>query len=99
MIARAIIAPEDVVVIKTTYPIVALREKVKVGESRNLLTRTEYYDTDRHMTVMTLQQIKENEMEIRTRRMVLIPNKDGEGDPIRMNPESSTGIYITDAVI
>ena len=47
---------------------------------------------------MTLQQIKETEMEIRTRRMVIIPNKDGEGDPIRMNPDSSTGIYITESV-
>ena len=30
--------------------------------------------------------------------MVRIPKKDGEGEPILMNPYSSTGIYVTASV-
>ena len=79
MIASAIIDPEDVLVIRTTDPIVVLRSKGKVGASRNLLLREAYYDTVRHSTVTPLQQIKKTVMEIRTRRMVRITKKYGEG--------------------
>ena len=46
------------------------------------------YDTVRNRTVLPLQHIKETDMESRTRIMVRIPNKDGEGEPSRMNPDS-----------
>ena len=41
--------------------------------------RVEAYDTVRHRNMLTLQQIKETEMEISTWRMVRVANKDGEG--------------------
>ena len=86
VIARSRISPEYVVVISTTEPIVVLIEKVKVGSSRNLLMRKEAYDTVRHRTVLPLQQIKETEMEIRTRRMVRMYKKYGEREPRTINP-------------
>ena len=79
MVARDSIATEDVVVIRTDDLMVVLREKVRFGASSNLLLRAAAYETIRHRTVMPLQQIKENEMEISTQRMVRMPNTDGEG--------------------
>ena len=98
VIARASIAPEDGVVIRTTDPMVVLREKGNVGASRNLLLRAAAYDIFGHRTVMPLQQIKETEMEIRTRRMVRMPKKYGEGESSRMNPGSSSRIYANASV-
>ena len=40
--------------------------------------------------------MKAAEMEMRKRRMVMIPNRDGEEEGRRMNPESSAGIYVTE---
>ena len=77
MIARAGIAPEDVVVIKKTYPMVVLRYKGKIGASTNLIMGAAYYKTARHSTVLPFQQIKKTDMEIRTRRMVRMTKKDG----------------------
>ena len=37
-------------------------------------------------------------MEMRKRRMVRIPNSDGEEKVRRMNPDSSAGIYVTASV-
>ena len=98
MVARDSIATEDVVVIRTDDLMVVLREKVRFGASSNLLLRAAAYETIRHRTVMPLQQIKENEMEISTQRMVRMPNKYGEGKLSRMNPESSTGLYVNASV-
>ena len=98
VIARASIAPEDVVIIRKNDPMVVLREKGNVGASRNLLLRAAAYEIVSHSTVLTLQQIKETEMEIKTRRMVRMPKKNGEGGPIRMSPDSSSGIYVTESV-
>ena len=58
VIDKAIIYPEDVVVIGTTDLMVVLREKGNVGASRNLLLRKAAYDIVRHRTVPPLQQIK-----------------------------------------
>ena len=41
--------------------------------------RAATYDIVRHRTVLPLQKIKETEMEIRTRIMVIIPKKDVDG--------------------
>ena len=95
VIANTRIFPEDVVVIRTTDPMNILRNKVNVGSSRKLLLREAAYNIISHRTVLTLQQIKETEMEIRTRRMVMMPNKDGEGETRRMNLDYLEGIYVT----
>ena len=42
--------------------------------------------------------MKAAEMETRKRRMVRIPNRGGEEEVIRMNPDSSAGIYVTASV-
>ena len=60
--------------------------------------RASAYETVSYSTVLTLQKIKETDTEIRTQRMVIISKKDGEGEPRRMNPESSTRIYVTASV-
>ena len=59
---RVSIAPEDAVVIRTTDPMVVLQEKVNDGASRNLLLRAVAYYIVRHRTVLSLRQIKENEI-------------------------------------
>ena len=56
---------------------VVFREKGNVVASRNLLLRSTDYYTVRHRTVMTLQQIKETEMEIMTCRVVIITKING----------------------
>ena len=66
VISRASIDPEDVVVVSTTVPMVFLRDNLNVGESSNLLLRVAAYETGKHRTVLSLQNIKETEMEIRT---------------------------------
>ena len=37
-------------------------------------------------------------MDIRKRRMVMMPNRDREEEGRRMNPDSSAGIYVTASV-
>ena len=37
-------------------------------------------------------------MEMRKRRMVRMPNRGGEEEGRRMNPDSSAGIYVTASV-
>ena len=42
--------------------------------------------------------MKAAEMETRNRRMARITNREGEEEGIRMNPDSSSGIYVTASV-
>ena len=56
MIARGSIYPEGVVVISTTDEMVLLREKVKVGVSRDLLLMAAAYDTSRNTTILPLKK-------------------------------------------
>ena len=42
--------------------------------------------------------MKAAEMEMRKRRMVRMPNRGGEEESRRMNPDSSAGIYVTASV-
>ena len=74
----AIIDTEDVLVIRKTDPMFSLRYKGKFGASRNLFLRVAAYETIRHRTVLPLQKIMENDTEISTRRMIIIPKNDGE---------------------
>ena len=55
VINGARIAPEDVVVISKTDPMVVSREKLNVGSSRNLILGVASYDIVRHRTVLPLQ--------------------------------------------
>ena len=77
---------------------VFLREKVNFRASRKLPLREVAYYTVRHMTMLPLHQIKETEMEIRTKIMVIMSQKDGEGKPRIINPDSSAGIFVTASV-
>ena len=67
----------------------------KGGSSRNLLIRVAAYDTVQQRTIIPIQEIKAAEMEMRNRIMVRIPNRDGEDEGIRINPDSSSRIYVT----
>ena len=83
-------------VIRTTDPMVILRAQGR--PSRNLLIRAADYDTVQQRTILLIQETKATDMEMRKRRMLRIPNRDGEEEGIRMNPDSSAGIYVTASV-
>ena len=50
------------------------------------------------MTILPIQEIKVAEMDMRKRRMVRTPNRDGEEEGRIMKPDSSDGIYVTASV-
>ena len=89
-------APVVIDVIRTTDPMVILR--ARRNESRNLLIRGAAYDIVHQRTILPIQEIKADEMEMRKRRMVRMPNRDREEEGRRMNPDSSAGIYVTASV-
>ena len=66
-------APVAVGVIKTIYPMVILRERW--NQSRNLIIRGAAYDIVHQRTILPIQEIKADEMEMRKRRMVRMPNR------------------------
>ena len=82
--------------ISTTDPMVILRENGR--SSRNLLIRYAAYDTVQQRKILPIQEIKAVEMETRKRRIVRMPNRDGEEEVRIMNPDSSAGIYVTASV-
>ena len=69
-------APVAVDVIKTTDPMVILR--ARGNQSRNLLIRGAAYDIVHQRTILPIQEINADEMEMRKRRMVRIPNRERE---------------------
>ena len=89
-------APVAVDVIKTMDPMVILR--ARGNPSRNLLIRGAAYDIVHRRTILPIQEIKADEMEIRKRRMVRMPKREREEEGRRMNPDSSAGIYVTASV-
>ena len=72
--------------------------RAKGRSSRNLLIRAAAYDTVQQRTILPIQEMKAAEIEIKKRRMVRTPNSYGEEEGIRINPESSAGIYVTASV-
>ena len=92
-IDRAYMAPGEVEAIRTTDQMVILRSKGI--SSRNLLIRVVYYNTVQQRTILPIQERNSAEMEMRNRRMVRIPNRDGEEEGIIMKPDSSDGKYFT----
>ena len=65
---------------------------------RNLIIWAAAYDTVQQRTIIPIQEMKAAEMETRKRRMVRMPNMDGEEEGIRMNPEYSAGIHVTESL-
>ena len=61
-------------VIKTIDPMVILR--ARGNHSRNLLIRGAAYDIVHQRTILPIQEIKADEMEMRKRRMVRMPNRE-----------------------
>ena len=74
---------------------VILRDKGRCNASRNLLIRAAEYETMGAQTVLTLHQIKTVERETKRQRIVRLTNTPGEDDGFRLNPDSSSGIYMT----
>ena len=64
----------------------------------NLLIRGAAYYTVHQRTIIPIQEIKTDEMEMRKRRMIRMPNRDKEEEGRRMIPDSSAGIYVTASV-
>ena len=95
-IARASMAPVVIYVIRTTDPMVILR--ARGNQSRNLLIRGAAYDIVHQRTILPIQEMKADDMEMRKRRMVRMPNRDKEEEGRRMNPDSSAGMYVTASV-
>ena len=82
-------APVVIDVIKKIDPMVILRARGE--QSRNLLIRGAAYDTVHQRTLLPIQEIKADDMEMRKRRMVRIPNRDREEEGRKMNPDSQLG--------
>ena len=95
-ISRASMARGEVKAIRKTDPMVILGEKGR--SSRNLLIRSEPYDTVQQRTILPIQSIKAYDMEMRKRIMVRMPNRDGEEQGSIIKPDSSSGIYFTASV-
>ena len=95
-IDRAYMAPGEVKAFRTTDPMVILRAN---GRSlRTPLILAASYDTVQQSSILPIQEMKADEMEMSKRIMARIPNMDGEEEGSRMNTESSSGIYFTASV-
>ena len=81
--------------VRTTDPMVIMREKVRCIFSRNLLIRASVYDTVMARTVLPLHQIKTVEREMKIMGMVRLTNTPGKDDVCRLKPDPSSGIYMT----
>ena len=68
-------APGEVKAIMTTDPMVVLISKE--GSSRSILIIFASYDNVQQKTILSIQEIKAAEMEMRKRLIVKIPNRDG----------------------
>ena len=68
-------ASGEVEAIRTTEPMVILR--AKGVSSRNLFIRAAAYDTVQQRKKFPIQEMKADEMEMRKRIMVRMPNRDG----------------------
>ena len=88
--------PVAVADIRTTEPMVILREKGR--SSSNLLILAAAYDTFQQRKITPNQEKKTAETEIRKRRMVRMTNRYGEEEFRRMKPDVSAGIYVTASV-
>ena len=75
--------------VRTTDPMVILREKGRCRASMNILIRVAKYDTMRTQTVRPLHQINTVDREMNRRSMVRIKNNPVEDDGCILNPYSS----------
>ena len=81
--------------VRTTEPMIILREKGRCISSRNLLIREAAYVTVRNLTVLPLHKIKTVEREMKRQSMLCINNTPVEDNVFRLNLYSSSGIYKT----
>ena len=93
-IVKTRIAPREMEEIRTTDPMVILRENGRVNSSRNLLLTAATYNTIRTGTVLLIQEIKTVERDIKCRRMVSTTKTPGDYDGYRQKPDSLPGIYM-----
>ena len=98
MIAKASIASEDIEDIRATDPMAILKGNVRSGTLCNLALGGAVYDTVRTRTVLPLQKSKTSEKEMKIQRMVRIPKIPGDNDSFRLDPDSSSGIYLDAAM-
>ena len=89
-------SPEKFEAIRMTDTMVIFR--AKVISSRKLYIQAAAYDTVQQRTIIHIQEIKAADMEMRKRRMVDIPDRDGEEEGIKMKSDSSSGICVTASV-
>ena len=78
-------APGEFKAIRSTEPVVILISKEI--SSRNLIILDIAYDTVQQRKFLPIQEMKAAEMETMKRRVVRIPNRDGEEEGRRMKPE------------
>ena len=95
-ISWASMAPVEVKAIRKTDPMVILGEKGR--SSRNLLIRSEPYDTVQQRTILPIQKMKSAKMEMRNNKMVRMPNRGGDEEVRIINPDSLSRIYFTESV-
>ena len=81
--------------VRTTDPMVILRDKGRCRASRNLLIGAAAYGTVRTQTFLPIHQINTVYREMKRQMMVRIKNTPVENYGCRLNPESSSGIYMT----
>ena len=73
---------------RTTDPMVILREKGRVTSSYNILNRSDTYGTIRTHTVVPLQKIKTIERDLKCQRILNMTKTPGKYDDIMNNPDS-----------
>ena len=91
ILSESIMSPVTVDNITTTDPVVIL--KARGNTSRNLIIRSAAYDIINRSTVIPAQKIKDVMQELNRAKKVKIPNDIPK--PSRMNPDSSSGLYVT----
>ena len=79
----------------TTDPMFIMTEMGRCRSPSNLLIRESAFDTVMTRTVLQLHQNKKIKKEMKRQRMVCINNNPVEKYGSRMNPNSSSGIYMT----
>ena len=92
VIRERVMAPVQLLIKTTTDPHVIIR--ARNNESRNLLIRSAAYQIINKTTVIPAQKLKDAMQEIADSKKVAIPKKTIP-TATRMNPDSSTGLYIT----
>ena len=96
-ISEDTVAPIQLQVTSTNYPMVIIRVKGCTQQPpRNIILQAVAYDRVQKRTVLPLQEMKRETVMILQQRKVKMANDDSN---IRRNPNSTSGIYLTDAKV